>query len=183
MVLQIGAGTGAVYILRWYWWRINAWSEISAMACSLLVTLVLTRWQPFSGNGSLVFAKSALTTTLMTSAVWIAVTFLTSPEPDDVLLRFYRWCGPMFAAGQRIAALAPEIRQHRDIGQNLGAWALGCVMVYTCLFGTGKLLLHQTGVAALLLLIAVISAWLLYRVVIRNFKMEPDEVEMACREE
>src|SRR5271167_2084215 len=48
VVLQIGAGTGAVYILRWYWWRINAWSEISAMACSLLVTVILNRWQPFA---------------------------------------------------------------------------------------------------------------------------------------
>ncbi len=64
VVLQIGAGTGAVYILRWYWWRINAWSEISAMACSLLVTLVLQKWQPFSGNSSLVFAKGALVTTV-----------------------------------------------------------------------------------------------------------------------
>jgi Na+/proline symporter len=180
VVLQIGAGTGAVYILRWYWWRINAWSEISAMACSLLVTLLLTRWRPFTGNESLIFAKSALTTTLITSAVWIAVTFLTSAEPDDFLLSFYRLTRPDARGWRRIAALAPEIRQHRDIGQNLGAWGLGCVMVYTCLFGTGKLLLHQTGMAALLLLIAVISAGLLYRAVIRNFKMEPDEVEMPA---
>ena len=56
VVLQIGAGTGAVCILRWYWWRINAWSEISAMACSLLVTVILNRWQPFAGNSSMVFA-------------------------------------------------------------------------------------------------------------------------------
>ena len=53
---------------------------------------------------------------------------------------------------KRIAALAPEIAQHRDIGSNLGAWALGCAMVYMCLFGTGKMLLHQTGIAVLLLL-------------------------------
>jgi SSS family solute:Na+ symporter len=176
VVLEIGAGTGAVYILRWYWWRINAWSEISAMACSLLVTLALTRWQPFSGNESLVFAKSALTTTLITSAVWIAVTFLTSAEPDDVLLRFYRLVRPDVRGWKRVAAFAPEIVQHRDIGWNLGAWALGCVMVYSCLFGTGKLLLHQTGAAVLLLLIAVVSAGLLYRGVVRNFKMEPDEI-------
>jgi solute:Na+ symporter, SSS family len=180
VVLQIGAGTGAVYILRWYWWRINAWSEISAMACSLLVTLLLTRWQPFTGNESLVFAKNALTTTLITSAVWVIVTFLTQPEPDEILLRFYRLVRPDSRGWTRIAGLAPEIRQHRDVGSNLGAWALGCVMVYSCLFGTGKLLLHQTGVASLLLLIAAVCAAVLYRVVIRNFKMEPDEVEMRA---
>ncbi len=178
VVLQIGAGTGAVYILRWYWWRINAWSEISAMACSLLVTLVLTRWQPFSGNESLIFAKSALTTTLITSAVWVAVTFLTSPEPDDVLLRFYRLVRPDARGWKRIAAAATEVRQHRDIGSNLVGWALGCVMVYTCLFGTGKLLLHQATTGVLLLMISAISAALLYRVVIRNFKIEPDEIEI-----
>src|SRR6202451_4101252 len=94
VVLQIGAGTGAVYILRWYWWRINAWSEISAMACSLLVTLLLNHWQPFTGNESLVFAKGALTTTVITTAVWLVVTFLTKPEPDEVLLRFYRHVRP-----------------------------------------------------------------------------------------
>ena len=148
VVLQIGAGTGAVYILRWYWWRINAWSEISAMACSLLVTLVLTRWQPFSGNESLVFAKSALATTLITSAVWMAVTFLTSAEPDDVLLRFYRLVRPDVRGWKRIAALAPEMVQPPRYRRNLGAWALGCVMIYTCLFGTGKLLLQQTGVGS-----------------------------------
>ncbi len=158
---EIGAGTGAVYILRWYWWRINAWSEISAMACSLLVTLVLTRWQPFSGNESLVFAKSALTTTLVTTAVWLSVTFLTSPEPDDILTALLS----SGAAGRaRLEAdcrpCAGDAFSIAISGRNLGAWALGCVMVYACLFGTGKLLLHQTGTAALLLLISAISAGL-----------------------
>src|SRR5580692_3623781 len=90
IVLQVGAGTGAVYILRWYWWRINAWSEISAMASSLAISLVLSRWHPFSGNSSLVFAKGAIMTTLVTTIVWVTVTLLTKPEPQEVLTRFYR---------------------------------------------------------------------------------------------
>jgi solute:Na+ symporter, SSS family len=176
VVLQIGAGTGAVYILRWYWWRINAWSEISAMACSLLVTMILSRWQPFSGNGSLVFAKGALATTLVTTIVWLTVTLLTRPEPDDVLLRFYRHVRPDVRGWKRVASQALELAQHRDLGSNLRAWAIGCGMIYLCLFGAGKLLLRQTATGAFLLLGAAICAVLLYHGVVRNFAVEPEEV-------
>ena len=179
VVLQIGAGTGAVYILRWYWWRINAWSEISAMACSLLVTLVLTHWQPFAGNSSLVFAKSALTTTLITTVVWLAATFLTRPEPDSVLCSFYRRVRPDARGWRRIASLAPEVNPHRDVGANLWAWALGCAMIYMCLFGTGKVLLHQWGMGVALLTGSAICAVLLYRSVVRNFKSEPMPAESS----
>ncbi len=175
VVLQIGAGTGAVYILRWYWWRINAWSEISAMACSLLVTLSLHLWQPFSGNSSLVFAKGALATTVVTTIVWLTVTFLTSPEPDDVLVAFYRRVHPDVRGWRRVAEHTPEIVAHRDIGSNLGAWALGCAMIYLCLFGTGKLLLHQTLAGTVMLLGSIICAAWLYRRVVVNFAVEPEE--------
>src|SRR5208282_2633196 len=172
VVLQIGAGTGAVYILRWYWWRINAWSEISAMACSLLVTVILNRWQPFTGNSSLVFAKGALATTIVTTIVWLTVTLLSKPEPDRVLVRFYCNVRPDVRGWKRVAALVPEVEQHRDLGGNLMAWALGCAMIYTCLFGTGKLLLHQPAGGIFLLAGSAICAVLLYRGVVQNFKVE-----------
>jgi solute:Na+ symporter, SSS family len=176
VVLQIGAGTGAVYMLRWYWWRINAWSEISAMACSLLVTLILNRWQPFTGNSSLVFAKGALATTIVTTIVWLTVTLMTKPEPDQVLLRFYCSVRPDVRGWTRIAAQVPQSAPSRDIGANLMAWALGCAMVYLCLFGTGKILLHQLGTGILLLVGSAICAVLLHRGVVQNFKVESQEV-------
>src|SRR6202795_4227075 len=74
VVLEVGAGTGGVYLLRWYWWRINAWSEISAMATALAMTLVLHHWQLFGGSVPVVFAKTTLATTAVTTAVWVAVT-------------------------------------------------------------------------------------------------------------
>jgi len=175
VVLQIGAGTGAVYILRWYWWRINAWSEISAMACSLLVTVALNRWQPFAGNSSLVFAKGALATTIVTTIAWLVVTLLTQPEPDDVLLRFYRHVRPDVRGWQRVAAQTPELSPHRDLEANLGAWAIGCAMIYMCLFGAGNLLLHEPVTGSLLLFGSGICAILLYRGVVRNFAAEPLE--------
>src|SRR5437879_2614053 len=114
-VLEVGAGTGGVYLLRWYWWRINAWSEISAMATALLMT-VLLRWAaPFSGSNPVVFAKTALVTTLVTTLVWLIVTFATAPEPQNVLLDFYRSVRPHVSGWQPIARLAPEIVPTRDL--------------------------------------------------------------------
>src|SRR5512146_1576115 len=84
-VLELGAGTGIVYLLRWYWWRINAWSEISAMATAMVVSLLLRVYAPFSGNEPVVFAKTAVTTTLLTTVVWVIVTLATQPESEAVL--------------------------------------------------------------------------------------------------
>src|ERR1700691_512607 len=83
VVLEVGAGTGGVYLLRWYWWRINAWSEISAMAAALVSTLALHWRNPFVGSAPLVFAKTALSTTAITTVVCVAVTFLTAGQPND----------------------------------------------------------------------------------------------------
>ena len=163
VVLEVGAGTGGVYLLRWYWWRINAWSEISAMATALVMTLVLHQWTIFSGSAPVIFAKTTLATTAVTTAVWIFVTLLTPPEPEDVLVRFYRKVRPHAAGWQHIAALAPELPQTRDLGQNLLAWVLGCAMVYAALFGIGKLCFGQIGAGAGLLALAAVCAALLYR--------------------
>jgi hypothetical protein len=90
-------------------------------------------------------------------------------------LQFYRRMRPDARGWSSIAKLAPEITQHRDLVQNLFAWVLGCVMVYCCLFGAGKVLLHQAGIGSVLLVISAGAAWLLYRTVVRNFAAEPDE--------
>ncbi len=175
IVLELGAGTGAVYMLRWYWWRINAWSEISAMVSALVVTLTL-RWPwlwmtlthherstPFVGQESVVFAKTALTTTLVTTAIWMIVTLLTQPESEEILLRFYRKVRPDVLGWKPIAKLATDVPQTHDLGRNLMAALLGCFMVYFALFGTGKLLLKQPMPGSLLLVAAALCAVFLYR--------------------
>jgi len=162
VVLEVGAGTGAVYLLRWYWWRINAWSEISAMATALAVTLFLRGAAPFSGNSAVVFAKTALTTTMVTTLAWLIVTFITPPEPEEVLLKFYRSVRPHISGWRPVARLAPEVPQTRDLGRNLLSWVLGCAMVYLALFGSGYLLLGTYARGAVLVLIAIACAWALY---------------------
>jgi len=163
VVLEVGAGTGGVYLLRWYWWRINAWSEISAMATALAMTLILHQWHIFGGSVPVVFAKTTLATTGVTTAVWVVVTLLTAAEPDEVLLRFYRKVRPHVTGWRRIAALAPELPQTRDLGRNLLAWVLGCAMVYLALFGVGRLCFGQISGGTLLLGFAAVCAVLLYR--------------------
>jgi solute:Na+ symporter, SSS family len=173
VVLQLGAGTGSVYLLRWYWWRINAWSEISCMATALTVTLCL-HWQAlslailhrpdvFSGSSTVVFAKTALTSTIATTIVWIVVTLLTRPEPNSILTSFYRKVRPQVTGWRRVAAAAPEVPETHDLARNLWCWILGTVMTYCALFGVGKLLLFHWGLGSLLLLIGIFTAWLISR--------------------
>lgn len=161
-VLEVGAGTGLVYILRWYWWRINAWSEISAMATALVVSVTLRVTEPFTGSPPVVFAKSALTTTAVTTAVWVIFTLLTPPEPREKLLSFYRKVRPHAAGWQPVAVDASDVPPARDLGRNLLNWVLGCAMVYAALFGVGKLCFAEWGMGITLLLVSAASAVLIY---------------------
>jgi len=169
LLLGVGAGTGAVYLLRWYWWRINAWSEVSAMTTAAVATIVLNIKRrsgaaliPFSGSDPEVFAKSLLLTVAVTTAVWVAVTFLTPPEPEWKLLQFYRRVRPLPAGWKHIAEEAPEVQRSHDGWYNLMDWLLGCVMVYMALFGSGKIILGQARVGLAFLGISAVSAYLIY---------------------
>ncbi len=161
LLLGIGAGTGAVYLLRWYWWRINAWSEVSAMTVAALVTGIL-RFVPLAGSDPVVFAKRLLITVAITSAAWLAVTYLTRPEPESKLLQFYRRVRPSVAGWKHIAAQAPDIPPVHDGWYNLLDWALGCLMVYMALFGVGKILLGSPALGVLFLVIAAVSGYAIY---------------------
>ena len=161
-VLEVGAGTGGVYLLRWYWWRINAWSEISAMVTALLASIFLRWVAPFAGTGPAVFAKTALTTTAVTTVVWIVVTMATRPEPEQVLISFYRTVRPHVSGWLPVAEKAADIRPTRDLIPNLISWILGCAMVYLALFGVGHLLLGPLGEGVVLLFASGVVAALLY---------------------
>jgi Na+/proline symporter len=162
IVLETGAGTGAVYLLRWYWWRINAWSEISAMAAALVMSVGL-RFTTFHPSGSAVdSAMRALVVTGVTSVVWLVVTFATKPEPELVLLNFYRKVRPHVSGWQAVARLAPEVPPTRDLGRNLVSWVLGCAMVYLALFGLGRVLLGPMGQGIGLLFASGVCAAALY---------------------
>ncbi len=162
MVVNIGAGTGAVYLLRWYWWRINAWSEISAMITAAVTSIVLRFASPFAPSDPNQFGKNLVLTVVVTTVVWLAATFLTKPEPESKLLEFYRRVRPGVFGWKHVAAMAPEIAPTRDGWYNLMDWVFGCLMVYMILFGIGKLLLGATMTGLWFMALAALSGYVIY---------------------
>jgi solute:Na+ symporter, SSS family len=162
LLLVTGAGTGTVLILRWYWWRINAWSEVSAMASAFVVSIALQTVFGMNSDDPIQFAHIMLITVGITTAVWLATTFLTAPEPQPKLLSFYRKVRPSLLGWRPIARLAPDIPPAHDFGWNVLDWLCGCVLIYGTLFGTGKLILKETGLGLIFLACAALAGATIY---------------------
>jgi len=163
LLIALGAGTGGVFILRWFWWRINAWSEVSAMAASFVVSLLLRFGLGWSTDDPRQFAWTVLVTVGVSTAAWLTVTALTPPEPEETLLAFYRRVRPSAALWGGIAALATDVVPARDGLRNLLDWAAGCVLVYATLFGVGKILFGETALGLGLLATAATAGALIVR--------------------
>lgn len=165
LLISVGAGCGAVYILRWYWWRVNAWSEVSAMAAAAIVSLILRHPSiGLSADDPRQYAYLLLLTTACTTAVWVTVTLLTRPERRDVLEAFYRRVAPAPEGWGDIPRTAGKTEQKNiDLKSSALAWALGCVLVYCALLSTGKLLFGASGQGLALLALGAASAAGLYR--------------------
>ncbi len=162
MLLVTGAGTGSVLLLRWYWWRINAWSEVSAMIAAFLTSLTLQGYFHMDSDDPRGFAWIMIITVSITTAVWLTVTMLTPPEPREVLVKFYRTIRPAATGWKPVAALAPDVHPTGDILANSVDWIAGLVLIYGVLFGTGKLLLHEPGMGALLLACGLAGGAVIY---------------------
>ncbi|HYK82813.1 MAG TPA: sodium:solute symporter family protein [Gemmatimonadales bacterium] len=163
LLFATGAGTGTVLLLRWYWWRINAWSEVSAMIAAFVVSVLLQTVGGLDRDQPVDFAWIMLGTVAVTTVVWLAVTFATRPESPETLVAFYRRTRPSRAGWGPVAALAPDVRPSADGLANLVDWAAGCVLVYAVLFGVGKLLLLETLPGLLLLGLAALAGGVIYR--------------------
>lgn len=139
ILLQIGAGTGLIFILRWFWWRINAWSEIAAMSASFLIAVyfqflhVRLGLEPLSASASLAIG------TAVTSCVWLAVTWLTPPADRETLQSFFDRIRP-FEVGWRKAVRVGAAGSGDDLPAALLCWVLGCFAVYSALFAAGYVL-------------------------------------------
>jgi Na+/proline symporter len=162
VLLSIGAGTGLIYLLRWFWWRINAWSEIAAMISSFVVAVgfFVARKSGLELPDHRVLIYSVATTTV----VWVAVTFITAPVDRKTLIAFYREvrpAGPGWAAIRREADLPPS---PDSLSQALLGWTLGCIFVYAALFATGNLLFGRTLMGSVFVATAVVSGWGLFRI-------------------
>ncbi len=173
ILLQIGAGTGLLYILRWFWWRINPYSEITAMVVSLLVAIYF-EWFHHGVFGFSVMPDhlKLVSGVLITTVCWLTVTLLTPADDMQTLSRFYRKIGP-FAAGWKpvIQSMTgddhPQRAEESDmrngaaesrLGIQLACMILGCFAVYSFLFGTGYLLYGSITNFLISLIVFIISA-------------------------
>jgi Na+/proline symporter len=166
LLLTLGAGTGLVYILRWYWWRVNAWSEVAAMASALAASLLLRSvFDPATPRG---FALNLIATTAITTVVWLAATFSTPPEPPETLAAFYRKVRPAGAGWAPVARQIGFAPPPGEIARNLALWALGIAFVYSLMFATGGVILHQPRQTLLFGAILVVSGALLIAGLLRE---------------
>ena len=169
LLLQIGAGTGLVFLLRWFWWRVNAFSEIAAMATALTTALYFNFVHSALGFEPLPNWQVLLTTVLLTTVTWIGVTLATPPSDERILLRFYRKVrpgGPGWARVRERAAVAgdtlPETRGW-DVPLGLLCAALGAIAIYSTLFSVGYWLYGRTFGAIALTAVALGAAIALAR--------------------
>ena len=162
LLLVTGAGTGGVLLLRWYWWRINAWSEVSAMISGFVVSLGLQIGWGLDKDQPRDFAWIMIITVSITTAVWLIVTFLTKPESKETLVAFYRRTHPSAVGWRPIAQLAPDVRPSTGGLYNLLDWICGCMLIYGILFGTGKLLLKEFALGSALLAAGIAAGVVIY---------------------
>ena len=182
-LLALGAGTGLVLILRWYWWRINAWSEISAMIASFVISAIcfLTvpgRWFPAGDprNDSVIM----LITVALSTIIWVTATFVTQPESATVLEAFYRRVRPGGPGWAKVSERAGFGREQIPGGALAWTnWIAGIVAVYSSLFGIGKIIFGDTLMGLALLALALVAfLW-----IARSFRMDkPDPASVSQRD-
>ncbi len=165
ILLQIGAGTGLLFIMRWFWWRINPWSEITAMAVSFVVALYFQLLHPHTGLPALSIHLMLITGVGITTVAWIAVTFLTSPSDERTLISFCRLVRPGGPGWRAVAEKAASEAEGEELME--GAWevpagilrmVLGCFAIYGALFATGFWIYGNTVPAVILTVVTVASA-------------------------
>lgn len=161
-LMAVGAGTGLVYILRWFWWRINAWSEISAMISAFVVSLTLQFGFGLSESDPQQFAWLLLITVMVTTVVWLVVTMITQPEPKEILLSFYRRVRPNARFWGPIAKEATDIIPEKDGIFNFVNWISGVAMIYAFLFGLGKVLFGDYLLGSLLIIAGFVFGSIIY---------------------
>jgi Na+/proline symporter len=167
-ILMFGAGTGLIFILRWFWWRINAWSEISAIFVSGIVS-VLFNMEVVS---SVLFGESALMpeymkfpmVVLITTVVWLVVTFATPAEEKEVLLSFYKKTVPGGPGWKAIVGNEQIESEGWSVPSGILAMLLALAMIYSMLFATGYFIYGNLQLGGLLTVIALIAAYLLSKV-------------------
>ena len=152
MLLMLGAGTGLIYILRWFWWRINAYTEIVAMVSSLFVAGYFN----FANTGLEGWQKITIGA-IITTIIWIGATFLTPPDDEEILRKFVKKVKPGGVGWNKFREFGDS--EPWSILRGIMAMLLGCIAVYGFLLGTGQLIYGQTASGGMLLIMGGLAAF------------------------
>ena len=171
IILMFGAGTGSIFILRWFWWRINSWSEIAAMICSGIVSVLFE----FSPIGDLIFNENFIQpyfkfplVVLITTFVWVTVTFMTKPDDDETLIKFYEKTNPGGPGWKRIKNIS-KLRSKSEekewiVPRGILCMILGCFAIYSALFSTGYFIYGELSNGFIFLMSTIIFSFILFKI-------------------
>ncbi|HKI79700.1 MAG TPA: sodium:solute symporter family protein [Ignavibacteriaceae bacterium] len=155
-IMECGAGLGLVLILRWFWWRINAWSEISAMLTPFIVYPVIKIM-------GIVFPYTLFYLVTATTIVWITVTYLTKPTDEEVLFSFYRKIHPGGILWKQISNKLPDVKSDSGFFSMFVNWLMGVLLVYSMLFGSGSLIFGDIKSFLIYFAVALIAVFVIYK--------------------
>ncbi len=166
IILQVGAGTGLLYLLRWFWWRINAWSEVVAMISSFLISVAFLT---LDKAGNITTAQRLVITVVATTVCWVLAAYLAPQTDRRTLIEFYRKvhpAGPGWAAIRREAGISESSVERADnIPLALLGWVAGCTVIWSSLFTVGNFLYGRTAYALALFVVFILSGIVLLRVI------------------
>ena len=168
IILMFGAGTGSIFILRWFWWRINAWSEIAAMLSSGIISISLTNESIFNVlfNDNMLPAYMKFPfIVLITTSIWLIVTFLTPSDDTDTLVKFYNKTkpgGPGWSKIKNNSGISNE-KEEWIVPRGIICMIIGCISIYSALFSTGYFIYGEINSGLIFLLITIISGYLLFK--------------------
>ncbi len=182
IILQIGAGTGLIFILRWFWWRINAWSEIAAMVISFLIALYFRFLHASTGMPELTSWQELLIGVALTTLGWLFVTYVTKPTKDDTLINFCKLIRPGGPGCNRMRYIAKNrgisMNEIEDeawrVPQGILCMVLGCIVIYGILLATGYWIYGNILPAVILTIVVLISSWFLVREWKKLLRISPD---------
>jgi solute:Na+ symporter, SSS family len=170
IILQVGAGTGLLYLLRWFWWRINAWCEVVAMISSFVVSvgfIVLERQHILTFDS----APKLILTIIITTICWVLAAYFAPQTDRQTLIDFYRKVHPSGPGWEPIRLQAGMSKEEAESGESIPmamvGWVAGCTMIWSALFTVGNFLYGRLGYGFLMLAVFVVSALVLLRIVRR----------------
>ncbi len=167
LLLSVGAGTGLLFLLRWFWYRINVWSELSAMIVSIVVAIYFAVYHTRMGFEELRSWEALVLSVGITTTVWVAVTMFTKPASKETLQRYYDKIHPMGRGWAKVVDVSSGAEKKSTVTASFLAWFLGCGMVYGAMFGTGYFLYGRTALSAVCVAVGIGSGVWLFKIMDR----------------